>query len=179
MVAVALGLDHPEVAASLVLIGGYYYPSARLDSVLAAAPAVPLLGDVIRFTASPLLGAALKKGMERQIFAPAPISAGWSDAFPFEMTLRPSQIRAAAADAAMMVPAAASSSPRLAELRLPVTVIAGSGDKVVAPAGQSERLAGTLPQSRLIMIEGAGHMVHHTAADEVAHAVRGEAARPS
>lgn len=172
MVAVALGLDHPEVAASLVLIGGYYYPSARLDAVLASPPAVPVVGDAIRYTVSPLLGAALKDGMEKQIFAPAPVSPGWKSDFPFEMTLRPSQIRAAAADAALMVPAAASMAPRLPELRMPVTVIAGSGDKVVPPSEQSERLSRALRRGRLILVEGAGHMVHHTAADQVASEIR-------
>lgn len=172
MVAVALGLDHPGIAASLVLIGGYYYPSPRLDSVLAAPPAIPVIGDAIRYTVSPLLGAALKDGMEKQIFAPAPVSSGWKTVFPFEMTLRPSQIRAAAADAAVMVPAAAFIEPRLAELRMPVTVIAGTGDKVVPPSEQSERVSRTLRRSRLIMVEGAGHMVHHTAADQVASEIR-------
>ncbi|WP_129792854.1 alpha/beta fold hydrolase [Sphingosinicella sp. CPCC 101087] len=178
MVAVALGLDHPEIATSLVLIGGYYYPTARLDAVLAAPPALPLLGDAIRLTVSPLLGAALRNGAEKQMFAPAPVSSGWSNGFPFEMTLRPSQIRAGAADAAIMIPAAASLAPRVPELRMPVTIISGRGDKVVTPAEQSERLSAALPQSRLIMVEGAGHMVHHTAADEVAAAIRGEV-RPS
>ncbi len=110
--------------------------------------------------------------MEKQIFAPAPVSSGWKEAFPFEMTLRPSQIRAAAADAAIMVPAAASMSPRLPELRIPVTVIAGRGDKVVPPSEQSERLSRALRRGRLIMVEGAGHMVHHTAADQVASEIR-------
>ncbi|MGZ8346526.1 MAG: alpha/beta fold hydrolase, partial [Allosphingosinicella sp.] len=52
MVAVALGLNHPDMVGSLVLIAGYYYPSARLDAVLAAPPAIPVVGDAIRFTLS-------------------------------------------------------------------------------------------------------------------------------
>ncbi len=123
-----------------------------------------------------LLGAALKDGMEKQIFAPAPVSSGWMVIFPFEMTLRPSRIRAAAADAAVMVPAAASMAPRLPELKMPVTVIAGSGDMVVPPSEQSERLSRELRRSRLIMVEGAGHMVHHTAAGRIASEIRTAAA---
>lgn len=176
MVAAEIGLNHPEAAASLVLIGGYYYPSARADAALAAPQAIPGIGDAICHTVSPLLGAALKRGMEAQIFAPAPVSAGWESDFPFEMTLRPSQLRAAAAEAALIVPAAASLAPRLAGLALPVTLVAGAGDKVVSTEGQSGRLADVLDRSELVTIEGAGHMVHHTACDEVVRAIRSAAA---
>jgi len=173
LVAAELGLGHPELVRSLVLIGGYFYPSVRLDAALAAPPAIPVVGDAIRYTVSPLLGAAIKPAMEAQIFAPAPVSAGWKTRFPFEMTLRPSQIRAAAAEAALMVPAAAELAPRIGGLTLPVTIVAGDGDKVVSTAGQSQRLAEALPQSELMIVEGAGHMVHHSAPDQVAAAVAG------
>jgi pimeloyl-ACP methyl ester carboxylesterase len=172
IVAAEIGLGHPEVAASLVLIAGYYYPSPRADAALAAPQAIPGIGDAICYTVSPLLGAAMRPGMEAQLFAPAPVSAGWETEFPFEMTLRPSQLRAAAAEAALMVPAAAALAPRLGELTLPVTIVAGAGDKVVSTADQSARLAQSLDRSELLIIEGAGHMVHHTACDPVTSAIR-------
>ncbi|MGZ8286345.1 MAG: alpha/beta fold hydrolase [Allosphingosinicella sp.] len=172
LVAAEMGLNHPEKAESLVLIGGYYYPSMRVDALLAAPPAIPIVGDAIRYTVSPLLGAAMKPGMEAQIFAPAPVSAGWETDFPFAMTLRPSQIRAASAEAALTVAGAASLAPRLGGLVPPVTLIAGDGDKVVSTADQSGRLAGALAGSKLLIVEGAGHMVHHTARDAVASAIR-------
>jgi pimeloyl-ACP methyl ester carboxylesterase len=154
-----------------VLIGGYYYPSLRLDAALAAPPAIPILGDAIRYTISPLLGAAMKRTMETRIFAPAPVSAGWESGFPFEMTLRPSQIRASAAEAALMMPAAASLAARIDRLTLPVTLVAGRGDKVVSTSEQSERLAAALG-CELLVIEGAGHMAHHTAPERVTDAIR-------
>jgi pimeloyl-ACP methyl ester carboxylesterase len=172
LVAVALALDHPEVARSLVLIGGYYYPTLRLDAVIGAWPAIPVVGDAMRYTVSPLIGAAMRPALERQIFEPAAVSAGWTRRFPFEMTLRPSQIRAAAAEAAIMVPAVASVVERLSDLTLPVTIIAGAGDKVVDTSAQSERLAGTLASSELCVIGGAGHMVHHTAPDRTTSLIR-------
>jgi pimeloyl-ACP methyl ester carboxylesterase len=171
MVAAELGLGHPGTASALVLIGGYYYPSIRLDAALAAPPAIPVVGDAIRYTVSPLLGAAMKRSMEAQIFDPAPVSAGWEAQFPFEMTLRPSQIRAASAEAALTVAAAASLAPRLGGLTLPVTLVAGKGDKVVSTQDQSVRLAGTLAGSELLLVEGAGHMVHHSATREVVQAI--------
>ncbi|HEX8308158.1 MAG TPA: alpha/beta hydrolase [Allosphingosinicella sp.] len=177
MVAAEIGLNHPEVVGSLVLLGGYYYPSARLDAVLGSPPAIPGIGDAIRYTVSPLIGAAMRPTLEGQIFGPAPVSDGWEKDFPFEMTLRPSQIRAAAAEAALIVPAAASLAPRLTGLTLPVTLIAGDGDKVVSTQDQSERLAESLAQAELLIVEGAGHMVHHTASAAVAAAIRAASER--
>jgi pimeloyl-ACP methyl ester carboxylesterase len=171
LVAVEIGLAHPQVAGSLVLIGGYYYPSFRMDAVLGSPPAVPVIGDAMRFTVSPLLGAAMKRPMEKQIFAPAPVSAGWRNRFPYSMTLRPSQIRASAAAAALMVPAAAALQDRLGDLKLPVTIIAGDGDKVVSTHDQSQRLAAALPNSELLIVDDAGHMVHHTANARVTAAI--------
>jgi len=179
MVAAEMGLNHKEAAASLVLIGGYYYPSARVDAVLAAPPAIPGIGDAIRYTVSPLIGAATRRSLEAQIFAPASVSAGWEKEFPVAMTLRPSQIRAMAAEAALIVPAAASLAPRLSGLTLPVTLVAGDGDKVVSPSGQSGRLASELAGSGLLIVEGAGHMVHHTACEAVTSAIRAASKRPS
>lgn len=37
---------------------------------------------------------------------------------------------------------------------------------------QAERLHRLLPHSRLTLVEGAGHMVHHSATGEVAAAIR-------
>lgn len=176
LVAIELALAFPEKLSGLALLGGYYHPSARVDVLFASPPAVPLVGDVMRYTVSPLLGAALTPRFNSHIFDPAPVPKSWTEDFPMDMAQRPSQIRAEAAEAAMMVPAAASLAPQLQKLELPVTIIAGAGDKLVDTATQSKRLADALPQSNYVEIEGAGHMVHHTAPGAVAKAIRSVAA---
>jgi pimeloyl-ACP methyl ester carboxylesterase len=172
LVALALAAKRPDLVTSLVLIAGYYHPSARIAVAFAAPPALPVVGDVIRYTASPLVGAAAKPAMEKQMFAPAPVSKGWREQFPFAMTLRPGQIRAAAADAALMIPAAAALAERRPKSGLPLTIIAGRGDKVVDQESQSARLAEEMEGSELLLIEGAGHMVHHTASKKVVDAIK-------
>jgi len=39
----------------LVLASGYYFPTWRTDVWLLSAPAVPVVGDLMRYTISPLL----------------------------------------------------------------------------------------------------------------------------
>jgi pimeloyl-ACP methyl ester carboxylesterase len=171
MVAAAMALDHKESVSKLVLIGGYFFPSARVDSLLMAPPAIPVVGDVMRYTVSPLIGSAMLPLLNNKIFDPAPVPERWTEEFPLAMTLRPSQIRAEAAEAAIMVPAAAAMAPRLGEIAIPVTIIAGEGDAVVTMEAQSARLGDVLANSKLVTIAGAGHMVHHTASDRVAAAI--------
>jgi len=54
---------------------------------------------------------------------------------------------------------------------MPVTIMAGALDRVVDPADHSVRLHRELPHSRLILVPGYGHMVHHAAVDSIADAV--------
>jgi pimeloyl-ACP methyl ester carboxylesterase len=53
-VAVALGLKYPGLVRGLVLASGYYYPTPRPDVLLLSVPAIPILGDVIRYSISRL-----------------------------------------------------------------------------------------------------------------------------
>jgi pimeloyl-ACP methyl ester carboxylesterase len=174
LVTLALALDHPGLASGIVLIGGYFYGTVRADALLTSPPAIPVLGDAMRYTVSPLIARAVSPIAAKKIFHPAPVSEKFGD-FPIELAFRPSQIRAEAAEAGMMIPAAARLNNRLDELTLPVTIIAGAGDKMVLPEPQSQRLHDALPDSSLLLIDGAGHMVHYTATDQVAAAI-GEAA---
>lgn len=178
LVALAMALDFPADVAGLVLVAGYYFPSARIDVPLMSPPAVPLLGDVMRFTVSPIVGRIASPLMKKAIFAPRPVPASF-EAFPFEMSLRPSQIRAAAADTALMVPAAAALSRRYGELDLPVEIIAGDGDQVADFAAHAERLSGLLAGSGLHAVPGAGHMVHYAAPEEIVAAVERISGRPA
>lgn len=170
-VALALALNHGEAVGRLVLLGGYYFPSVRADAVLAASTALPVIGDILSHTVSPLFGAATIPAVNAKLFAPAAVPSIWKDEFPFDLMLRPSQIHAESADGAMMVPAAARLSKRYGELALPITIVAGAGDLIVDPVKQSERLHQALAHSQFRMVPDAGHMVHHTALATVVEAV--------
>jgi len=169
LVALAMALDFPQAVAALVLMSGYYYPTVRPD-VLTAMPAVPLFGDLMRLTVSPVVGRLASPLMKQAIFAPLPVADKF-DGFPMEMSLRPSQIRATAADTAMMIPAAAALSARYGELALPVVLIAGDGDTIAFFDRHSQRLHDALPGSELRTLAGAGHMFHYHDPDAVIAAI--------
>ena len=70
MVALALALDHPRLVQGLVLVSGYYFPTPRTDVAFFAPPAIPVIGDVLRWTIAPLIGQLIKNSVIRKVFAP-------------------------------------------------------------------------------------------------------------
>lgn len=169
-VAIALALDHPDMVRGLILESGYYYGSVRADVVLMSGPALPLIGDILRYTVSPPVARLLWPSMIRKLFSPAPVAATF-EGVPSEMAIRPSQLRASAAESALMIPDALAVQNRYAELSMPVAIVAGAGDKMVDLATQAVRLHRVLQNSSLHVVQDCGHMVHHTAPSEVMSAV--------
>ncbi|WP_229452070.1 alpha/beta fold hydrolase [Massilia niastensis] len=177
MVAMAMGLQVPDFVRGLVLLSGYYYPSVRLDVVLSSPPAIPVVGDVMRYTVSPLLGRLMWRGVIKRAFSPLPVDKKF-DRFPVWMALRPSQLRAAAAESAMMVPAAMSLARRYGELKVPAAILAGTKDKVAMFGHNSERLHEEgLHHSELELEPGVGHMLHYAHPEKVMAAIDAMAAR--
>ncbi|CAN7398170.1 alpha/beta fold hydrolase [Massilia sp. LjRoot122] len=176
MVALAMGLQQPDFVRGLVLLSGYYYPSIRLDVATMTQPAVPIVGDLLRYTVSPLISRALWPGMAKRTFSPKPVDKRF-DAFPVWMALRPKQLRAAAAETAMMIPSAASLSKRYAELKVPTVIVAGTQDKIVDAGHNSERLSERLALSQLELVPGVGHMSHYAHPDKVMAAIDAIAAQ--
>lgn len=170
-VAVALALRHPASVKALVPASGYYYPTPRMDAVAASGPAIPILGDILRYTVAPLLSRVLWPTVMRKIFGPAEVPAKFARGFPKELALRPSQLRASAAESALMVPEAWAASDGYGALRMPVVIVAGVRDRLIDTAKQSARLHEDVGHSSFHAVAGAGHMVHQTATSAVMAAI--------
>jgi len=160
-VALAMALDPGIDIRGLTLISGYFYPSARYDVLLTAPVAIPVIGDVMRYTVSPIGGRLIFKQNVRAMFAPCPVPEAFERLVPREMVLRPSQIRAISEDAAFMVPAANQLSERYREIGIPVSIFAGEDDVIVDTQSHSVRLSRDIAQSVLSVLPDRGHMVHY------------------
>jgi pimeloyl-ACP methyl ester carboxylesterase len=170
LVAVAMAMDYPDYVQSLVLLSGYYFPTVRFDVPIMSAPAIPVLGDIMRHTISPLLGRIMWPGLLRIMFGP-PAAPPRFDQFPVWMALRPKQLRASAAESGLMIPAVFALRRRYGELTMPVAIMAGANDRFVSASRHSVSLHDELPHSDLRLAEGAGHMVHHVVPHEVMAAI--------
>jgi pimeloyl-ACP methyl ester carboxylesterase len=86
------------------------------------------------------------------------------------MALRPSQVKAFAEDTAHMIAAVDRLSARYRSLFPPTAVLAGDADKIVSYR-QAQRLHGEVAGSRLDILPGGSHMVHHIAPERVVRAI--------
>jgi pimeloyl-ACP methyl ester carboxylesterase len=171
LVAVALASEAPSLVRGLLLGSGYYYPTIRADTFLLSPPAIPVIGDALRYTISPLIARAMLPGMIKKMFQPAVVPERFDRLFPKALMLRPLQLRAAAEDAVLMTPSVMELERHYGELTMPVTIITGADDQIVDVGRQSARLHRELPGSEFISLPGLGHMIHHLDPDAVANAV--------
>src|SRR5205085_9427162 len=68
LVALGLAVKYPQAVQAVVLASGYYYPTARADVVILSPPAIPLIGDLLSHTVSPLLSRLMWPLLLRKIF---------------------------------------------------------------------------------------------------------------
>jgi pimeloyl-ACP methyl ester carboxylesterase len=87
LVALAMALHDPIAVSGLLLLSGYYYGTARPDVWPASIPAIPLVGDVMAHTVSPLAGRLIGPAAIKASFSPASVSGKFA-AFPLALTLQ-------------------------------------------------------------------------------------------
>ena len=79
LVAVAIGLQSNYPIRGLVLASGYYFPTWRLDFWMVSGPAIPVLGDMVRYTVAPIISWAILPALLRKLFAPRSVPANFKD----------------------------------------------------------------------------------------------------
>jgi pimeloyl-ACP methyl ester carboxylesterase len=169
LVAIACALRKDFPVRGLVLASGYYFPTARWDVWVMSGPAVPVLGDLLRYTLAPIISWAMLPTLFRKLFAPRSVPPEFSNEFPASLSLRPKQLRAAAEESALLVPSAAEFQSEYPKLACPVRIFHGAGDRVIEPE-QSQRLHKALGRSDLQVVPEAGHMVTYADTTGIARA---------
>lgn len=160
LVAISMALRTGYSIRGLVLVSGYYFPTARLDVWMMSGPALPLLGDLLRYTIAPLVSWAMLPGIFRKLFAPRVVPENFKKEFPASLTLRPKQLRAAAEESGLLVPLTAQLQSQYSKLDCPVRLFHGRDDRIIEPE-QSRRLNQVLRHSDLHLFGDAGHMLTH------------------
>lgn len=178
-VALAWGLDAAEILrpSALVLVSGAALPwegglGLRYDllsSRLGLAAALPL---ATAFTTQTRIAREIAA-----IFAPEPVPPGYGAHIGAELTLRRAVMRVNLLQVARLKLHLQTMAPRYPDLHLPVEMVHGTADGIVPPQIHAAPLLGILPDATLDMIEGAGHMPHHTRADRVIAAIARAAGR--
>jgi pimeloyl-ACP methyl ester carboxylesterase len=170
LVAVAIGLQNDYPIRGLVLASGYYFPTWRWDFWMMSGPAIPVLGDLVRYTIAPIISWAILPALFRKLFAPHPVPEDFMHHFPASLTVRPKQLRAAAEESAFLIPEATRLQSRYSSIRCPVHIFHGTEDQLIEPE-QARRLHEALRRSDLHLVTTAGHMVTYADGVAIAQAV--------
>jgi len=166
-------LDHPdEVAGVLALsapsmdwggsgIGLHYQLGGR-------AIVGDLLCQLVPLMAGPnFIGDAIK-----DVFRPQSPPTDYIEAGGVELALRPATFRANAAMMLKLYRQVVEQAKRYSQISCPVEIVHGDADVIVPARIHAVPLAKLLPQARLTLVSGIGHMPHHAAPDEVITAIK-------
>jgi pimeloyl-ACP methyl ester carboxylesterase len=163
-VATALALDDPGRVAGLVLLAPVLYPWSTGIAWYYNLATIPILGPLFAHTFVLPAGAVLIGSVSGTVFAPQTAPADYAD-------------RAAIArDVAGLNAFVTRQAPRYASIKAPTVIITGDRDTVVSPEIHARALAAKLPHSKLVVLDGVGHMPHHAAPDRVVEAIEDVAA---
>ena len=135
-----------------------------------SGPAIPVVGDLVRYTIGPILSCAILPMAFRKLFAPRSVPRDFKTRFPALLTLRPKQLRAAAEESAFLIPMAARFQSHYPSIRCPVRILHGRADQLIEPE-QARYLHRALRGSVLHLVEDAGHMVTYADGAAIAEAV--------
>jgi pimeloyl-ACP methyl ester carboxylesterase len=163
-----MALDYPDRVAGLVVLAPVAYPwpggVGRYNKIVA----MPVIGPLLAYTSTLPLGTFLVEPGARGVFFPQTMPDGYISDTATKLLLRPREFLANAHDLATLKAAVAAQAPRYAEIKAPVTIISGDqSDKTVSTHIHSRPLAATVPNAKLIVLPGVGHMVQNAAPDRV------------
>jgi pimeloyl-ACP methyl ester carboxylesterase len=162
-----LALDYPRRVAGLAMLAPVAYPWPGGVGWYNKVVTTPLIGALLAYTISVPLGLIVSQPGARSVFAPQIMPPGFIKASATPLLLRPRELLANAWDLVTLKAAVAEQAPRYANIKAPVVVITGDTDATVSPGIHSRRFAAAVPDAKLIVLPGVGHMVQYAAPDVV------------
>jgi pimeloyl-ACP methyl ester carboxylesterase len=165
--ALRIALDHPDRVAGLVMLAPVAYPWPGGVSQYNYAVTTPVIGPLLANTVTLPLGLLLADSGARSVFAPQAMPHDFVKDSATRLLLRPREFIANAWDLVTLRAAMAEQAPRYGTVTVPITIIAGDVDKTVSTHIHSQPLAKTAKNTKLIVLNGVGHMIQFAAPDLV------------
>ena len=176
-VALAWAVTRPEHIAALVSVAGAAKPWESALPPLYRLLSHPLLGPIAAPVLTAFVPDSYVEGAVAEIFAPQSVPESYLAHVGAALTLRRASLRANALQRANLLGEIEALQRRYDEIAVPVEIVHGSADTTVGLRIHSEPLARQVAGARLDVIEGAGHMPHHTHPEAVIAAIRRAAGR--
>lgn len=162
-----MALDYPGRVAGLVMLAPVAYPWPGGVGWYNDIVTTPVIGPVLAHTVTLPLGFFLAERGARNVFLPQAMPENFIGDTATPLLLRPREFLANARDLVTLKAAVREQAPRYAEIKAPTVVISGDVDKTVSTSIHSRPFAAAVPDARLIVLPGVGHMVQNAAPDLV------------
>ena len=173
-----MALDYPARVAGLVMLAPVAYPWPGGVGWYNELVTKPLIGPLLAYTVTLPLGYFLAESGARAVFLPQVMPDDFVANTATPLLLRPREFLANARDLVRLKQAVAEQAPRYPEISVPTVVIAGDVDKTVSTNIHSRPFAAAVPNAKLIVLPGVGHMVQNAAPDLVIREIEGLIALP-
>jgi pimeloyl-ACP methyl ester carboxylesterase len=170
-VATAFALAYPERVAGLVLLAPVTHPWAGGLSWYNALLTTPVAGFVFARALALPAGEVLLESGAKSVFAPQAMPPDYLRRAGIRLLLRPAEFVANAQDVAVLKRFVAAQVPNYPDIAVPTVVLTGDADDTVSPRLHARAIAAVLPDARLVILPGIGHMPQHSATDEVIAAI--------
>jgi pimeloyl-ACP methyl ester carboxylesterase len=159
--ALRLALDFPAKVGGLALLAPLTHLPAEpqvADAFKGLTIPQPWVRKLVAWTLATPLTIARGRQVLGQIFAPDPVPREFRTKGGGLLSLRPAAFLGASEDLQALPAAIPQQMARYADLRLPVAVLYGSGDRILDWQDNGQALVRLIPGSTLEVIEG-GHML--------------------
>jgi len=163
-----MALDHPQRLAGLVMLAPVTHPWRGGVGFYNKLVTAPVIGRLFACTITLPLGLVLARPTVRMVFLPQAMPEGYIAKTATLLLLRPREFLANAWDLVTLKPSVTAQVSRYGDIKLPVTVISGDADATVSTSIHSRPFAATVPNARLVVLPGVGHMVQNAAPNLVA-----------
>ncbi|EDM31015.1 alpha/beta hydrolase [Roseovarius sp. TM1035] len=176
-VALAWAVTRPDHIAALVDVAGAAKPWDTGLSTYYRVLSHPVLGPLV----IPLLTAFVHdtrvEQAVREIFTPQEPPEGYLEHIGAGLTLRRHSLRANALQRANLLAEIEALHTLYGTITVPVEIVHGTADTTVGVSIHSEPLAAQIPGAHLAVLDGVGHMPHHSDPEAVIAAIDRAATR--
>ncbi len=166
-----MALDYPTRLAGLVMLAPVAYPWTGGVGWYNDVVTTPVIGPLLAYTITLPLGLFLTGPGARTAFLPQTMPENFVSDTATPLLLRPREFLANARDLVTLKAAVREQAARYGEIRVPTVVIAGDADTTVWPTIHSRPFAAAVPNAKLIMLPGVGHIVQTAAPELVMHEI--------
>jgi pimeloyl-ACP methyl ester carboxylesterase len=163
----AYALDHPEALDGVVALAPVSHPWPGGISWYYSLTATPVAGLLFAGTVMVPMAETLIAAAADGVFGPQAPPRDYVRKAGIPLILRPHSFRRNARDVAALYDFVVAQSRHYGEIAVPVTIVAGADDTTVLPSIHSEALKREVPDVRLVMLDGVGHMPHYARPDLV------------